>query len=125
MPLTRIYRKEVVDANRAALQEDPESLGARLGYAAIHTGVPIRMLAELLGTHDMSVYRWFRGAYPRGTHLIRKVRVLTAIMDHALEKRILPIPQRNYATIQEALNRAADSLKTERASQDKNSAATT
>lgn len=117
MVISRSFRTALVTEILEAHDYDPEQPGPALGAAAVTGHVPTKLVADVLGVNVQAVYRWYRGAQP-ATHKERKMRILTDIIQHGIRIRLLPVGSTQYAAVQRALDRAAESLKEQKRLED-------
>ena len=78
--MSRGYSLSVVEDIKKA---DGSLLGVRLGQLCVYHGIPVSVVADLLGVTRQTVYHWFCGARsPQGQDRQARVEVFLAALGH-------------------------------------------
>lgn len=107
---TRLLHPASFQKILVALREDRNGLGPKLGYAAYNARVPAKLIAQMVGTTEQTMYRWYYGCEPRRESR-KRIKALTEILHFATKQQMLPMPEPTHGELANAITRAASILK--------------
>lgn len=84
-------RPEMIEQIKAAAISKPEHVGVMVGMRCIDGNVPLAFVAGIVGTTQVSVYRWVTGkTKPQNKTDVRKLNRIIYTITHAVERGVLP-----------------------------------